>query len=120
MRFRRRAMAGGLLLAAACAGQHVTTDYSPSIEFSHYRTFALVMPPDSSGSQQLLDQRVRNSVETQLLAKGMTQTDRRHADLYVGYGMVDKSHREVYSDDDGWGGAVPGAGVTGASAWRGR
>jgi hypothetical protein len=99
-------MAGGLLLAAACAGQHVTTDYSPSIKFSHYRTFALVMPPDS-GAQQLLDQRVRNAVQTQLLAKGLTQTDRRNADLYVGYGMVDKSHTEVYSDNDGWGWGGP-------------
>lgn len=106
MRSRRLAMAGGLLLAAACAGQHVTTDYSPSIKFSHYRTFALVTPPDS-GAQQLLDQRVRNAVETQLLGKGLSQTDRRNADLYVGYGVVDKSHREVYSYDDGWGWGGP-------------
>jgi len=101
-RIRRIAMAGGLLLAAACGGQQVTTDYSPAIAFSHYRTFAMVMPPDS-GAQQLLDQRVRNSVQAQLLAKGLTQTDRASADLYVGYGMVDKTHTTVYSYNDGWG-----------------
>ena len=101
-RIRPIAMAGGLLLAAACAGQPVTTDYSPSTNFSQYRTFALVMPPDS-GAQQLLDQRVRNSVQAQLLAKGLTQTDRASADLYVGYGMVDKTHTTIYSYNDGWG-----------------
>jgi uncharacterized protein DUF4136 len=92
----------GLILAAGCAGQKVTTDYSPATSFSQYRTFALVMPPDT-GAQQLLDQRVRNAVQTQLTAKGLTVADREHADLYVGYGMVDKTHRTVYSYRDGWG-----------------
>jgi hypothetical protein len=101
-KIRRLAIAGGLLLAAACAGQQATTDYSPSTSFSQYRSFALVMPPDS-GSQQLLDQRVRNAVEAQLLAKGLIQTDRESADLFVGYGMVDKTHTRIYSYNDGWG-----------------
>ena len=30
-------------------------------------------------------------------------SDRQHADLYVGYGMVDRTHTEVYSYRDGWG-----------------
>ena len=92
----------GLLLAAGCASQRVTTDYSPGTSFSQFRTFALVMPPDT-GAQQLLDQRVRRAVQAQLMAKGLTLADRQSADLYVGYGMVDKTHREVYSYDDGWG-----------------
>ena len=57
MRARPIALGMGLILAAGCAGQHVATDYSPATSFSHYKTFALVMPPDT-GAQQLLDQRV--------------------------------------------------------------
>jgi hypothetical protein len=91
-----------LLLAAGCAGRQVSTDYSPATSFAQFRTFALVMPPDSA-SQQLLDQRVRSAVQAQLARKGLTQTDRQHADLFVGYGMVDKTHREVYTYRDGWG-----------------
>jgi hypothetical protein len=102
-RIRRIAMAGSLLLAAACAGQQVSTDYSPSTSFSQYKSYAMVTPPDDSGSQQLLDQRVRSAVEAQLMDKGLTQTDREDADLYVGYGMVDKTHTRIYSYDDGWG-----------------
>ena len=97
----------GLLLAAAgCAGQPVTTDYSPATRFSEYKTFALVMPPDTGATQQLLNQRVQNAVQAQLAAKGLTLADREHADLYVGYGMVDKTHTTIYtsSDDWGWGG----------------
>jgi hypothetical protein len=101
-RMRQIALGMGLLLAAGCAGQQVTTDYSPATGFSKFRTFALVSPPDS-GAQQLLDQRVRSAVQAQLDAKGLTETDRQSADLFVGYGMVDKTHKEVYTYRDGWG-----------------
>jgi hypothetical protein len=102
MRARQIALGLGLILAAGCAGQQVSTDYSPSTGFSQFRTFALVAPPDTAG-QQLLDQRVRNAVQAQLDSKGLTPTDRQHADLFVGYGMVDKTHKEVYTYRDGWG-----------------
>ena len=92
----------GLILAGGCAGYQVTTDYSPATSFSQYRTFALVSPPDS-GAQQLLDQRVRNAVDVQLTGKGLSETDSSDADLFVGYGMVDKTHKQVYTYNDGWG-----------------
>src|SRR5215210_3725824 len=99
---RGMALGMGLVLAAGCAGQQVTTDYSPATSFSEYKTFALVMPPDT-GAQQLLDQRVRNAVQAQLSARGLTLGDRENADLYVGYGMVDKTHKQIYTYNDGWG-----------------
>jgi hypothetical protein len=92
----------GLLLAAACAGRQVSTDYSPAVRFSQYHTFALVSPPDSA-AQQLLDERVRAAVESQLMNKGLKETDREHADLFVGYGVVDHTHKEVYTTGTGWG-----------------
>ena len=102
-RMRQIALGMGLILAAGCAGQQVTTDYSPATSFSQFKTFALVSSPDTAAAQQLLDQRVRNAVQAQLTTKGLTPTDRENADLYVGYGMVDKTHRQVYSYNDGWG-----------------
>jgi hypothetical protein len=101
-RIRQMLMGLTVALAAGCAGQKATTDYSPATHFSQFRTFALVMPPDTGG-QELLDQRVRNAVLTQLDAKGLTASDRQNADLYVGYGMVDKTHTSVYSYGNGWG-----------------
>ena len=102
IKMRQLTLGMGLILAAGCAGQQVTTDYSPATSFSQYRTCALVMPPDT-GAQQLLDQRVRNAVQAQLTAKGLTVADRQNADLYVGYGMVDKTHTNIYTYRDGWG-----------------
>ncbi len=102
IRARQLVFGIGLLLAAGCAGRQVTTDYSPATGFSRYRTFALVSPPDTA-AQQLIDQRVRNAVQAQLTGKGLTETDRQTADLYVGYGMVDRTHKDVYTYRDGWG-----------------
>lgn len=91
-----------LILTTGCASQHVVTDYSPAAGFSQYRTFAMVSHPDSA-SHELLDDRVRNAVEAQLVQKGLTKTERDKADLYVGYGIVDHSHKEVYTTGSGWG-----------------
>jgi hypothetical protein len=102
-RMRQLTLGMGLILAAGCAGQQVTTDYSPTTSFSQFKTFALVSSPDTAAAQQLLDQRVRNAVQAQLTTKGLTLADRQNADLYVGYGMVDKTHRQVYTYNDGWG-----------------
>jgi hypothetical protein len=92
----------GLILATGCAGYQVSTDYSPGVSFSQFRSYALVMPPDT-GSERLLDQRVRNAVQAQLETKGLARLDRQHADLFVGYGMVDRTHTEIYDNQDGWG-----------------
>ena len=102
-RMRQITLGMGLILAAGCAGQQVTTDYSPATSFSQFRTFALVSSPDTVAAQQLLDQRVSNAVQAQLTTKGLTPADRQNADLYVGYGMVDKTHRQLYTYNDGWG-----------------
>jgi hypothetical protein len=91
-----------VIAGAGCAGQGVTTDYSPAAQFSTYRSYALVMPPDT-GAHQLLDQRVRRAVQAELDTKGLTVADRESADLYVGYGIVDKTHETIYSYGDGWG-----------------
>jgi Domain of unknown function (DUF4136) len=111
---QRVALGMGLALAAGRAGQQVTTDYSPATSFSQYKTFALVMPPDT-GAQQLLDQRVRNAVQAQLTTKGLSLADRDNADLYVGYGIIDKTHSQIYSYNEGWGW---GGGRWGWRYWR--
>ena len=80
----------------------INADFSPAFSLSQYRTFALVMPPSKMG-EQLVDQRVRNAVRAQLDAKGLTASDRQNADVFAGYGVVDKTHTEVYTSQDGWG-----------------
>jgi hypothetical protein len=95
-------LGASLLVLAGCAGRQVTTDYNPKAGFSQYRTFAMVSRPDSV-SHQLIDDRVRSAVEAQLTEKGLTETDRENADVYVGYGVIDHTRTEVSSTRWNWG-----------------
>jgi hypothetical protein len=94
-------LGAGLATLAACAS-NVSTDYNPQVGFSQLRSFALVSRRDKT-SHQLIDDRVREAVTNQLLAKGMRETSRDQADVLVGYGVVDRTRTEVYRDDWGWG-----------------
>ena len=107
MQGRLRALVLGAAIAtlAGCANK-VSTDYNPNVGPSELRTFALVTPRDSA-SHQLVDDRIRAAVISQLSEKGMRETDRDHADVLVGYGVVDRTRAEVYARDWGWG---PGSG----------
>lgn len=97
------ALGAGLLTLGGCAGMHVVSDFSPATSFSQYHSFAMVTRPDSA-SHQLIDDRVRTAVDAQLSAKGFTEVGRGQADLFVGYGVVDHTHQEAYTVDNGWGG----------------
>jgi len=103
MQARLRAVVCGaaLVTLAGCASS-VSTDYNPSVGLSELRTYALVTPKDST-SHQLVDDRIRAAVISQLAAKGMKETDRDHADVLVGYGVVDRTRVEDYATDWGWG-----------------
>jgi hypothetical protein len=95
------ALAASLVGIAAC-GPSISTDYNSTVPLTQFHTFAMVSQPDSV-SHQLVDQRVAQAVQSQLTAKGLTPADRANADLYVGYGVVDRTRKEVYSTADNWG-----------------
>jgi hypothetical protein len=111
------ALAVGLVTTAGCSGQHVATDASPSTNFSQFRTFSLVSPPDSASTNMLLDERVRSAVDSGLKAKGLREIPRDSADLYVGYGIVDRTHKEVYTTGWGWGGGWGWGAYRWGAAW---
>lgn len=102
MNLKTSLLGAGLVVLAGCAGNKVATDYNPQTGFSQYKSFAMVSLPDSL-SQQLIDDRIRAAVESKLIDKGLTETNRDDADLYVGYGVVDRTRAQVYTDRWGWG-----------------
>jgi hypothetical protein len=83
-----------LTAVAACASPQVTVDYNPQAGFSSFRTFAMVSRPDSA-YPQLIDDGMRISIENQLEAKGLRDTTHAKADLLVGYGIVDRTNKDV-------------------------
>jgi len=77
--------AGGMLVAGCAAP--VKTDYKTGVNFSKYRTFALMsLPPAPSndpGMMLRLAQPAREAVVGELTAKGLTEAPVNQADLAV-------------------------------------
>lgn len=77
-----------VLALSACSSMKSAWDYDPSTSFTQYKTFAWVTKKTNDAGYHLdglMDQRVREAVNTQLVAKGMTLVDAKDADVLVNY-----------------------------------
>jgi len=100
-RHRVAVLGTALTLVAACASQPLTVGYNPDAGFSSFRTFAMVSRPDSA-SPELIDDGMRTAIESQLEAKGLRDTTSAGADLLVGYGIVDRTNKDVATAGSNW------------------
>jgi Domain of unknown function (DUF4136) len=73
------------LVSSAAFAQDVTYNFMPGTKFSKYHTYKWVMIEGSAHPNQILDAEIKQSVDSQLTAKGFTRTDSDNADLIVGY-----------------------------------
>ena len=70
VRSRVAFLVAALVVTSASAWANITTDYDHKVDFAHYKTYSWgnVKTPDS-----LWDSRIRQAVDGQLAAKGLTQ-----------------------------------------------
>jgi hypothetical protein len=85
-KFFSSAMVAALLVVTAgtLAAQDVRYNFMPGADFSKYRTYKWVNTGNAH-PDQIMDAQIKQAVDSQLAAKGMTKTDDDKADLYVGY-----------------------------------
>ena len=67
------------------AAQDVHTNFMPGTDFSKYHTYKWVTIEGGAHPNQITDAEIKQAIDTQLAAKGLTKTDSDKADLYVGY-----------------------------------
>jgi hypothetical protein len=92
-----------MFLATSVWAQKVTSDYDHSATFSNYHTYAWT--PGTPVKDQLMDQRIRDNIDQQLVAKGLQKiTDPEKADLLVDYdGAVGQQAQYNTMGMGGWG-----------------
>jgi hypothetical protein len=73
-------LAGGTL-----AAQDVRYNFMPGTNFSKYHTYKWVAIEGGAHPNQIVDQEIKQAVDSQLASKGLTKTDGDKADLYIGY-----------------------------------
>jgi Domain of unknown function (DUF4136) len=109
-----RAMATGLMVALlACTvtlAQDVKTNSMPGTNFAKFHTFKWVAIEGASQPNQIVDTQIKNSIESQLTAKGLTKTDSDNADLDISYQVAVDQEKQwnAYGTGGGlrWGGGM--------------
>jgi hypothetical protein len=114
-----------VLTLAACSvtsGQEVGSNYMPGTDFSKYHTYAWVdevkgVPRVGGQPDQILDTQVKQAVDSQMVAKGLTKAvDGSKADLLLGYQLVIDREKQINGFASGWGGGAWGGGLDSFSA----
>jgi len=77
----------GMMLVASAGtfAQDVKFNFMPGTNFSKYHTYKWINIPENVHPNQIVDQEIKQAIDTQLASKGLTKTDSDTADLYVGY-----------------------------------
>jgi Domain of unknown function (DUF4136) len=101
-----------LLACSAALAQDVTTNSMPGVDFSKYHTYKWVPVEGATYPNQILDAQIKQSIDSQLAAKGLTKTDGDKADLLVGYQASIDQEKQWNAYSTGgmrWGGGMASA-----------
>src|ERR1035438_5465484 len=92
------------------AAQDVTTNFMPGTDFTKYHTYKWVTIQGATYPNQIVDAQIKDAVDSQLTAKGLSKTEGDKADLYVGYQVSIDQQRQwnAYGMGGGlrWGGGM--------------
>ena len=116
MRARTLGAVALTLVVCACGGIQVNSDYNPDTDFTSFRTFAWA---EGSGSlddprmTDLVDQRFRRAVESELVSRGMEKTPSGEPDVFVGYQIALDDRVDYQTINTYYGGAWGYRGVYG-------
>jgi hypothetical protein len=82
-------------VAGPAAGQQVTYNFMPGVDFSTFHTYKWVEIPGGIHPNQIVDQEIKQAVNNTLAGKGFTMvTGDTKADLYVGYQCFIQQQRQ--------------------------
>jgi Domain of unknown function (DUF4136) len=74
-----------LVTCGFARAQDVTYNAAPGTDFSKFKTYKWVSISGVEYPNQIVDQQIKQSIDSQLASKGLTKVDADTADLYVGY-----------------------------------
>jgi len=81
-----------IILLSSCSAVKVITDYDSNVDFNKYKTFAFYKPEiDKAKISDLDKKRILRAIESELLAKGFTKSNK--PDMLVG--IFTKSREKV-------------------------
>jgi len=104
----------GIAMVCAALAQDVRTNFMPGTDFSKFHTYKWVNIEGGAHPNQIVDQEIKQAIDSQLAAKGLTKTEADQADLYVGYQTA--VNQEKQWNSYGMGGGVRWGGMATATS----
>lgn len=100
-----------LAVAGILSAQDVKYNFMPGTDFSKFHTYKWITIEGGAHPNQIVDQEIKQAVDAQLAAKGLTKTDSDKADLYVGYQVAVDQERQwnAWGMGRGFGGGMGSA-----------
>lgn len=92
-----------VLMSTFGAAQDVRYNFDKTANFASFKTYKWVDLKDASKLDSLRDKEIKQNVDSELAAKGLTKTDADSADLYVGYQAAIGTEKQFTSYNTGWG-----------------
>lgn len=85
-----------LSLSACATGYKVATDYDDTFKFDDKKTYALIQPQDiETARNDLLKNRIETALKRELAAKGLSETKKESADIWVSYFATTESQQDI-------------------------
>lgn len=98
-----------MLAGTVAVAQDVTTNSMPGTDFTKYHSYKWVKVEGATYPNQIVDAQIKQSIDSQLAAKGLTKTDGDKADLLVGYQVSIEQEKQWNAYGTGglrWGGGM--------------
>jgi hypothetical protein len=96
---------GFILFACSLVqAQDVTYNFASGTNFTKYKTYKWVKIDGAEYPNQILDEQIKQSIDSQLSAKGFTKTDGENADFLAAYQVSIKQQQQwnAYGSGMGW------------------
>lgn len=102
----------------ACSGISVSQDFSPDTDFSRLQSWDFMPAGDRSGGDpradnDLVEQRIRSAIETQMALKGFRKVETGDVDFRVGYYLILDDRVDYHTVNTYYGGGWGYRGVYG-------
>lgn len=101
-----------LLWCVPASAQDVKYNFVAGTEFSKYKTYKWVRVPNAKYPNEIVDGQIMQSIDAQLLLKGLSKTEGDNPDLYVCY-------QAAVSQEQQWNSYSTGGGGWGYGRWGG-
>ena len=92
-----------LLTLGSAWAQDVRYNFDKNTNFGNFKTYKWVVMKDATPINDIFDKQIKEAIDTELAAKGLTKTDGDTADLFVGYQGAVGEEKQFTSYNSSWG-----------------